>query len=165
MAYIMRPWNPSKDQAFFDHCQIESFKTTLSNAEDLSDEEIQQKYEEFDKNDPIDMSRPEHAVYIMETSQGQPVGLVWICHREPFWRFTTPLTWIYNLYVIPELRRQKLATALLKMAERWTQKEALNLIGLHVLERNTAARALYESCGYTLVASHNESYFYEKHVG
>jgi ribosomal protein S18 acetylase RimI-like enzyme len=165
MAYLIRPWNPSTDQAFFDHCQIESFKSTLADADTLSEEEIQQKYEEFDKNDPIDMSRPGHAVFIMETSQGQSVGLVWISHREPFWRFKSPLTWIYNLYVIPTFRRQKIATALLKVAERWTQKESLSLIGLHVLERNRAARALYESCGYRLAATHNESYFYEKPVG
>ena len=164
MAFLIRPWNPSRDQPFFDHCQLESFKTTLPNAEALSEEEIQQKYEEFDKNDPIDMSRPEHAVFIMETSQGQYIGLVWICHREPFWRFKTPLTWIYNLYVVPEYRRQKIATALLKIAERWTRSASLNLIGLHVLENNTSARALYESCGYTLAATHNESYFYEKQI-
>ena len=164
MTFLIRPWNPSTDQTFFDHCQLESFKTTLPNAEALSEEEIFQKYEEFDKNDPIDMSRPEHAVFIMDASQGQSVGLVWVCHREPFWRFTTPLTWIYNLYVVPEYRRQKLATALLKIAERWTRSASLDLIGLHVLENNTSARSLYESCGYNLVATHNESCFYEKRI-
>jgi len=104
-------------------------------------------------------------VFIGEIPQGQAAGLVWLCHREPFWRFTESLTWIYNLHVLPRFRQKGLATMLLKTTEDWTTSEGLHLIGLHVLERNTAARALYESRGYTLVATHKESYFYEKALG
>ena len=160
--FQIRRWNRRTDQSFFDYCQLESFKTTLPHAEAFTDEEIQQKYEEFDKNDPIDMSSPGHVVFISETSDGQPAGLIWLFRREPFWRFTEPLAWIYNLYIIPESRRKGLAKNLLEIAEAWVKDEGLGLIALHVLERNTPARALYESCGYTLAAAHNESYFYEK---
>jgi GNAT superfamily N-acetyltransferase len=162
MKFQIRPWDPATDQAFFDYCQLESFKSTLPHPEALSEEEIQRKYEEFDRKDPIDMTSPQHMVFIGETLQGQPVGLVWVCHREPFWRFSEPVTWIYNLHVLPKFRRKGLASLLLKTTEDWTISEGLKLIGLHVLERNGAARALYESCGYTLATTHNESYFYEK---
>jgi len=162
LMFQIRRWNRRTDQSFFDHCQLESFKTTLPHAETFTDEEIQQKYEEFDKNDPIDMSSPGHVVFIGETSDGQPVGLIWLHRREPFWRFIEPLAWIYNLHIIPKYRRRGLANQLLEKAEAWTKEQGLNLIALHVLERNTLARALYESCGYTLASSHNESYFYEK---
>jgi hypothetical protein len=84
LKFHIRPWNRTTDQSFFDYCQLESFKTTLPNADALSKDEIQQKYEEFDKNDPIDMSSPGHAVFIGETSKGQPAGLIWLYHREPF---------------------------------------------------------------------------------
>jgi RimJ/RimL family protein N-acetyltransferase len=53
---------------------------------------------------------------------------------------------------------------LLKATEEWTAQENLALIALHVLEQNHAARALYETSGYTLAATHKESYFYEKHL-
>jgi GNAT superfamily N-acetyltransferase len=162
--FQIRPWNRPTDQSFFDQCQLESFKTTLPNAEALSDEEIQQKYEEFDKNDPIDMTSPSHVVFIGETAKGQPAGLIWVNHREPFFRFIEPLAWIYNLHVVPARRRMGLAKLFLTRAEAWAKHEGLTLIALHVLERNTSARALYESCGYILAASHNESYFYEKRL-
>jgi ribosomal protein S18 acetylase RimI-like enzyme len=162
--FQIRPWNRTTDQSFFDHCQLESFKTTLPNAEAFSDEEIQQKYEEFDKNDPIDLSSPGHVVFIGETANGYPAGLIWVYHREAFWRYTEPLAWIYNLHVLPACRRMGLAKLLLAKAEAWAKIEGLTLIALHVLERNASASALYKSCSYTLVASHNESYFYEKRL-
>ncbi|MFW9934903.1 MAG: GNAT family N-acetyltransferase [Candidatus Thorarchaeota archaeon] len=162
MHFHTRPWNQASDQAFFDHCQIESFKTTLPNVESLSDDEIRQKYQEFDANDPIDMSSLNHMVFIGETPEGHPAGLIWVCHRAPFWRYKEPLTWIYNLHILPKFRRQGLAKLLLETIENWTHEEGLHVIALHVLDDNQAARALYESCGYTLVETHKESCFYEK---
>ncbi|MFX1510203.1 MAG: GNAT family N-acetyltransferase [Promethearchaeota archaeon] len=164
MPFHIRPWNRTSDQLFFDYCQLESFKTTLPNADSLTEEEILQKYQEFDTNDPIDMSDPNHMVFIGETLDRHPAGLIWLYHRAPFWRFTQPLTWIYNLHVKPEFRHKGLAKLLLKATEEWTAQEHLTLIALHVLEQNRAARALYESCEYTLVATHKESYFYEKRL-
>lgn len=164
LKFHIREWNRQTDQAFFDYCQLESYKGTLTDADSLSEEEIKRKYEEFDKNDPVDMSSPEHAVFIGETIEGQPAGLVWVCHREPFWRFKEPLTWIYNLHVVLRFRRQGLAKMLLETIEEWTRSEGLKLIGLHVIESNTAAHALYDSCGYKLAATHNTSFFYEKNM-
>jgi GNAT superfamily N-acetyltransferase len=90
--------------------------------------------------------------------------LIWLYHREPFWRFTEPLAWIYNLHVLPAHRRKGLAKLLLKTSETWAKDEGLNLIALHVLEGNIPARTLYNSCGYRLAATHNESYFFEKNL-
>ncbi len=164
LKFQIREWNRQTDQAFFDYCQLESYKGTLPDTDSLSEEEIMRKYEEFDKNDPVDMSSPDHVVFIGETSEGQPAGLVWVCHREPFWRFKESLTWIYNLHVVHRFRRQGLAKLLLETIEEWTRSESLKLIGLHVVESNTAARALYDSCGYRLATTHNESCFYEKSI-
>ncbi|MFW9852514.1 MAG: GNAT family N-acetyltransferase [Candidatus Thorarchaeota archaeon] len=47
-------------------------------------------------------------------------------------------------------------------AEEWTKKEGYNIMALHVIDNNEAARGLYESLDYVLVATHNESCFYEK---
>ncbi|MFX1565852.1 MAG: hypothetical protein ACFFCH_07675 [Promethearchaeota archaeon] len=84
MSFHIRPWNRTSDQAFFDYCQLESFKTTLPNAASLTVEEIQQKYQEFDSNDPLDMSDLHHMILIGETQKGPPAGLIWLFHREPF---------------------------------------------------------------------------------
>ncbi|MFW9830980.1 MAG: GNAT family N-acetyltransferase [Candidatus Thorarchaeota archaeon] len=164
MQFRIREWNREEDMTFFDYCQLEAFKTTLPNADALSEAEILQKYKEFDEQDPLDMSSPEYMVFIAETMDATHAGLVWLRHREPFWRFTEPLTWIYNVYVIPKFRRQGLARLFLEKTDEWTKEEGLHLIGLHVLERNVKARALYESSGYSLAARHNESCFYEKRL-
>lgn len=42
--------------------------------------------------------------------------------------------------------------------------EGWRSIGLHVIDFNEPARRLYESAGYELVATHNDSCFYEKRV-
>jgi GNAT superfamily N-acetyltransferase len=164
MEFHIRLWDRKDDQAFFDFCQFEAYKGTVPNADLLSEEELRRKYEEFDKSDPIDWTRPEHAIFIVETVDEERIGLLWLCHRAPFWRFKEPLVWIYNLYVLPKFRRQGLGKVLLQKTDQWTKEEGLKTIALHVIEWNQGARALYESCGYLLVVKHNESCFYEKRL-
>ena len=60
---------------------------------------------------------------------------------------------------MPRYRRMGLARQLLSEAQEWTRKHGLNSIGLHSGDFNTAARQLYESLGYKLVATHNKSCF------
>jgi ribosomal protein S18 acetylase RimI-like enzyme len=68
------------------------------------------------------------------------------------------------LHIIEEYRGMGLANRLLIKAEEWTINQGLNSIALHVINRNKAARHIYEKQGYKLVATHNESCFYEKKV-
>ena len=90
------------------------------------------------------------------------MGLIWLAKKEPFYVFPEPLGWNYNLHVIPEYRRKGIASSLVDEAEKCTKSKGLSSIGLHVVDFNTAARQLYESKGYCLVATHNESNFYKK---
>ncbi len=153
-----------EDMLFFDELQIESFKTTLKNAEVLTEEEIRKKYTEFDENDPIDLDDPNHIILIAEDESGERSGLIWICNRDPFWRFKNRLLWIYNLHVISKFRGKGLATELLKRVEELALELNLEIISLHVIDSNTSARNLYEKLGYELVVTHNESCFYEKRI-
>jgi len=66
--------------------------------------------------------------------------------------------------VKPEYRRRGLSKRFIKKTEEFTEDEGLNKIALHVVEWNKAARKLYESSGYELIHSHNESRFYEKTI-
>ena len=74
------------------------------------------------------------------------------------------LVWIYTLHVISKYRRKGLARKLLAKADEWAAERGLSSIGCHTLDFNVEARGLYESSGYKLIATHNESCFYEKKI-
>jgi len=152
----------SEDKLFFDKMYLETFKTTLMDRDKLTEEEIVQKYREFDENNPLDIYMPEHCIFIAEDNEKNKVGLIWLMNRQPFWRFKERLIWIYNLHVIPDFRGQGLARKLLKKAEEWADRQGLDTIALHVYENNKTARQLYESLDYTHIETDNESCIYEK---
>jgi len=160
----IRTWDRRKDLQFFKAAELEAFKGTLNPAEDLTDDQILEKFRKMDEADPIDLSDPSHDVLILDSEVRPRIALIWLCKRSPFWRFKSWLAWIYNLYVIPGFRRQGIGRMLMHEAEKWAQKRNLNTIALHVIEWNTSARALYEAMGYELVSTHNESCFYEKKI-
>lgn len=57
---------------------------------------------------------------------------------------------IWGMYVAPEVRRGGHGSALLLFAlERARQMSGVDQVNLGVNARNEAARALYESCGFT----------------
>ncbi|TFG12649.1 GNAT family N-acetyltransferase [Candidatus Thorarchaeota archaeon] len=165
MKTVIRRWDRRKDVDFFKAAELEAFKGTLNRSEDLTERQILEKFRKMDEEDPIDLSNPSHEVLIVDSRARPQIALIWLCSREPFWRFKSRLTWIYNLYVVPELRRHGIARMLLQEAEKWTRKEGLVTIALHVIEWNAPARHLYEAMGYELVHTHNESCFYEKKIG
>lgn len=163
ISFIIREKNSAEDMVFFTELDYESFKTTLKD-QNIPEEEKRSKYKDFLKADPIDPEGHDHLILIVEDDKGRRCGLIWICRREPFWRFKTLHTWIYNLHIIEKYRGMGLANQLLMKAEDWTLNQGLNLIALHVIDRNKVARHIYEKQGYKLVATHKESCFYEKKV-
>jgi ribosomal protein S18 acetylase RimI-like enzyme len=153
-----------EDMIFFKKLEFESFKTTIKNAENFTEEELIKKFKEFDENDPIDVYEPEHKIFTIEGENDEKAGLIWIAEREPFWRFEEKLVWIYNIHVLPEYRGKGLAKMLMEKIEEWTKMKGYKIIALHVIDDNIAARKLYEVFDYKLVATHNESFFYEKQI-
>jgi ribosomal protein S18 acetylase RimI-like enzyme len=57
-------------------------------------------------------------------------------------------SYILALYVLPEHRRQGIATALLHKAQDWAQARGDRQIGLQVFADNPGAIALYRKLGY-----------------
>ncbi len=55
---------------------------------------------------------------------------------------------VFMLYVLPDYRRQGIATALLEEAQRWSQTRGDRQIGLQVFPQNTAALNLYQKLGF-----------------
>jgi ribosomal protein S18 acetylase RimI-like enzyme len=67
--------------------------------------------------------------------------------------------WIlYDLYVIPEARRQGIGRALLERARHFAQDSGAHRLELSTAKDNLPAQALYESLGYV---RDQDFYFYE----
>ncbi|MHA1346682.1 MAG: GNAT family N-acetyltransferase [Candidatus Heimdallarchaeaceae archaeon] len=164
MIFKIRLKESDEDEMFFDELQFESFKETLKDAETLTEEEIRKKYSDFDSNDPLDLNDSNHMVFIAEDEEKERAGLIWICKRDPFWRFKNSLMWIYNLHTVPKFRGKGLAIELMRKAEEKAQELNLEIISLHVIDSNTPARRLYEKLGYELAVTYNESCFYDKRI-
>jgi GNAT superfamily N-acetyltransferase len=164
MDFEIRTLATETDKAFFDQLNFESFKHDFIRGRDISEEEARKKFREFEAAEPLDPWSENHRTYFANTLEGELAGLIWLAERTPFYKFTEQLVWIYNLHVLPKYRRHGLARKLLAKADEWAAERGLNSIGCHTLDFNIEARRLYESSGYTLIATHNESCFYEKKI-
>lgn len=89
----------------------------------------------------------ESTFLIAEEENGGDVGHIWL--GETVEAVSGERRgYIYDLYVVPEARRQGVARALLAAAERLARRRGYREIGLTVAVHNDAARRLYESLGY-----------------
>lgn len=60
---------------------------------------------------------------------------------------------IFLIYVVPNHRRQGLATALIKQAQQWGQHQGYHQLGLQVFQHNQVAQKLYHKLGF-IIKSH-----------
>ena len=162
MSFIIKELENEEDWLFFKQLDFESYALTVKDADELTEEELWEKYEEFDKSDGINPRDSNHAIFIIWSKEDVRAGLIWLCNREPFWRFEKQHVWIFNLHIISDFRQMGLARLLMNKAEEWCLEQGIDRIALHALEDNTAVRNLYESLNYKLVDTHFESCFYEK---
>ena len=162
MVYTIRELETDEDWIFFHDLEFQSFITTIKDSEKFTEEELHQKFKEFCDADPLSPEDPEHKIFIICDNDANRAGLIWLCNREPFWRFENQHVWIYNIHILPQFRKQGLAKKLMLKAEDWCCEQGLNTLALHVIDNNLPARRLYELLDYKLVETHNESCFYEK---
>jgi GNAT superfamily N-acetyltransferase len=59
-----------------------------------------------------------------------------------------PCAWIYDVFVRPEYRRRRVASALMAEAERFARSRGAHTLRLGVQARNEHARGFYASCGF-----------------
>ena len=164
MSFEIKEIQDEDDWSFFKNLDYQSFVLTIADADQLSDDELRKKYEEFDKSDGANPRDSNHKIFIAWNDDVR-AGLIWLCNREPFWRFDKQHVWIYNLHISKEFRRKGLARQFMLKAEEWCLEQGLDRIALHALEDNIVVRELYESLDYQLVEKHFESCFYEKVLG
>ena len=77
---------------------------------------------------------------------GQHIGNLWLAQRGPDDWF------IYDIEVFEEFRGRGLGRATLACAEGYARQHGGTKLGLSVFGFNTAARALYESAGYSVLS-------------
>ncbi|RZS62166.1 acetyltransferase (GNAT) family protein [Xylanimonas ulmi] len=82
---------------------------------------------------------------VVESQAGARVGALWLEVRPPSAAFA------YDVYLQPDWRGRGLGRAAVGAAARWCRGEGVRVLGLSVFGRNAAARALYDSLGFTVV--------------
>ena len=81
------------------------------------------------------------ATFVAEDDEG-PVGLVVVIAHDP------PPAGIYAMFVSPRARRGGVGKALVEAALAWSDAVGAPETALLVVDGNTAAITLYESCGF-----------------
>ncbi|OLS31917.1 MAG: hypothetical protein HeimAB125_14210 [Candidatus Heimdallarchaeota archaeon AB_125] len=162
MPFNIRELENENDWNFFTDLDFLSFITTIQDVDQFSEKELRQKYKEFEESDSLNPRDSNHRIFILWENNTTRAGLIWLCNRDPFWRFNDQHVWVYNLHIIPQFRKQGLARKLMIKAEDWCLEQGLDTLALHAIEDNLPVRKLYESLDYKLVETHNESCFYEK---
>jgi ribosomal protein S18 acetylase RimI-like enzyme len=81
---------------------------------------------------------------------GQPVGWLWLAVASP--HVDPDMAWVYLVQVDDEFRGRGYGRAAMLLAEAQARARGLHSIGLYVHGSNHAARSLYDSLGYQVVA-------------
>jgi GNAT superfamily N-acetyltransferase len=89
---------------------------------------------------------PNQFLFIARDPNGERVGVLWVCQRA---RVDLMTTFVYDIEVDPEHRRQGWGRAIMAAAEDWARESGSVQVALNVFGGNTAARSLYSKIGYT----------------
>lgn len=81
--------------------------------------------------------------------QGQPVGNLWVSTRSPT---GSPNAFVFGILVAEAHRGRGFGRAIMLAGEQECRRLGLPQLELNVFGANTAARGLYESLGYQVVA-------------
>lgn len=127
---------------------------------------------EFDSPTPGAAALAERLCELIESGETEVLladegraGLVVYRFRKAIWSSGLEC-YVAELYVIPERRREGLGRALMLAAMDRARTRGADWIDLGTEETDTAARALYESLGFTNRESHTGpiSYFYGREL-
>jgi ribosomal protein S18 acetylase RimI-like enzyme len=94
------------------------------------------------------LARGESIVFVAR-SDGRPVGFTQLYDS---WCSVAllPIVYLYDLYVLPDARRQGVAGALMEQARRYAESKGADRLTLETAVDNEAAQSLYRSLGWKL---------------
>ena len=87
----------------------------------------------------------EQLVFVVE-AEGEAVGELWLCERDDMGLRTL---FVYDIHVGEAFRSRGYGKAAMLFTEEEARRRGIDRISLNVFGRNTAARRLYLSLGYT----------------
>jgi ribosomal protein S18 acetylase RimI-like enzyme len=93
------------------------------------------------------MESPENETFVAEDHEGRFLGYT-IVGPATSMLSPIPFGFVYDVWIVPEFRRQGVATALLDHALAWCRKQGLTSLRLEVAAHNVAARNLYTAAGF-----------------
>lgn len=93
-----------------------------------------------------------------------PCGIAALRFRPALWSEGAD-AYLEELYVRPQRRGQGLGRALLEAAIELARERRAAFLALNTSEADTAARALYESAGFTNLEQGSPMYYYELELG
>jgi ribosomal protein S18 acetylase RimI-like enzyme len=105
--------------------------------------------EQTDQLLPEGVNTPGVVMLVAETTEGDPVGQVWLALER---QGGGGGAWIYDIEIFPEHRGRGFGRALLQAAEEEVERHGVHSIGLNVFGANRVARDLYESAGYDVAS-------------
>lgn len=88
-----------------------------------------------------------HVRQVFEEVTGKAIGMFWV---GPATGAPPDTGWLFDIEIHPTHRGQGLGRQVMTLAEKSARELGYARLGLHVFGDNTAARRLYESCGYEL---------------
>ena len=94
---------------------------------------------------PTNSPTPQRGSYVLAYLSGLPVGSGSLLQCDEH------IAEVRRLFVLPAARRQGIGRALLRHLERDASRFSYKLMRLETGNRQTAAMALYESCGFTRI--------------
>ncbi len=90
---------------------------------------------------------PSRGRYFLAESGGTVIASLMITYEWSDWR-NGSVWWIQSVYVLPELRQQRVYAGLYDHVKRLVEADdSLRGIRLYVDRRNTSAQSVYERCG------------------
>ncbi len=97
---------------------------------------------------PQGLATKDHYLYAIQLAEGEAVvGSLWLTVNRDS---TQPTGFVYDLEITEGYRHRGYAREAMLELEQLARQMGLRQLGLHVFAHNTAARALYESLGYSV---------------
>lgn len=109
-------------------------------------EALERSRKEYEHFLPEGLRTVGHFLFMLISETGEKVGWLWYALNEK----KPDLAFIYDFEIYDQFRRRGYATSALAALEEHARPRGVKKLELHVFGFNTAARALYQKCGYAV---------------